>query len=434
MITAKGTGFLAVAIIAFLAARTTLVGWLYLVDAVLWGILILSAVLPWLAVLFLDAQRQVVRPNASSTGAGISEGDQLLIGVTLRNRVFVPRFLFNLLYECPLAEPSGRLIRFFVAHLPASGRVNLETTVEAYKRGLHHLGPVVLESSAPFGLFRRRIRWDLPKAVLVYPTVFPLRRLALVEGQSGTSAQPRKSLLGMDPVGSRLYVPGDPRRHIHWRNTARMGRPMVKEFEDAKDPNLDLVFDASQVKGEDKETTLEYAIKIVASAADYAVRDLGSVKVWGGHLHGESVGTSEGGSITWPELLRKLALVEDGEGWGPSRALSQLASESSALVVISADDQPAALAIGRLAPVMHRLVVVVLEGFGEQELGGAALDTLDQLHIPLLRCRPGQMEETLHALENSGGGGLGGAGAVIASSPAAAMEKTSSQFQFDEEN
>ena len=422
MMTTNGPGFLAVAVSAFLAGRTTLVGWLFLVDAVLWGILILSAILPWLAVLFLDAQRRVVRPNTNSIGAGTSEGDQLLIEVTLRNRVFVPRFLFSLLYECPLAEPSGRLIRFFVAHLPASGRVNLEITIEAYKRGLHHLGPVVLESSLPFGLFRRRIRWEIPQPVLVYPTVYPLQRLALVEGLSGTSAQPRKSLLGMDPVGSRQYFPGDPRRHIHWRNTARMGRPMVKEFEDAKDPNLELVFDASQVKGEDKETTLEYAIKIVASAADYAVRDLGSVKVWGGHLHGESVGSSEGGNITWPELLRTLALVEDGEGWSASQALSHLSSGSSALVVISADDQPAALAIGRLAPVMHRLVVVVLEGFGEPDLGGAALDTLNQINVPVLRCRPGQLEEILHALENLGGGALGGAGAAVASSPAAAGE------------
>jgi len=432
MITAKGIGFLVVAIIAFLAGRTTLVGWLYLVDAVLWGILILSAILPWLAVLFLDAQRRVVRTNTGSTGAGTSEGDQLLIQVTLRNRVFVPRFLFNVLYECPLAEPAGRLIRFFVAHLSGYGQVNLETTIEAYKRGLHYLGPVVLESSAPFGLFRRRIRWEINQPVLVYPKVYPLRRLALVEGQSGTSAQPRKSLLGMDPVGSRPYFPGDPRRHIHWRNTARMGRPMVKEFEDAKDPNLDLVFDASHVQGDDKDTTLEYAIKIVASAADYAVRDLGSVKVWGGNLHGEPVGSSEGGNMTWPELLRRLALVKDGDGWSSSRSLSQIYSGSSALVVISADDQPAALAISRMAPVMQRLVVVVLEGFGESESGGPALDTVNQIHIPVLRCVPGQLEETLHALENLGGGALDGLGGPVTSSPATAGVTAPSRFPIDE--
>ena len=30
----------------------------------------------------------------------------------------------------------------------------------------------------------------------------------------------------------RDYRPGDPPRHIHWRSWAKMGRPIVKEFED----------------------------------------------------------------------------------------------------------------------------------------------------------------------------------------------------------
>lgn len=408
MITAKGTGFLAVAAIAFLAGRTTLVGWLYLVDAVLWGIILVSASLPWLAVLFLDAQRRVDRPKAGPLGIGPFEGDTLLVEVSLRNHTFVPRFLFSLFYDCPLAEPGSRLIRFFVAHLPSSGRVSLETTVETYKRGMHQLGPVVLESSAPFGLFRRRIRWLCPQPVLVYPKVHSLQRLALVEGLWGTQSQPRKSLLGMDPVGSRQYFPGDPRRHIHWRNTARVGRPMVKEFEDAKDPNLELVFDATRVSGEGKDTTLEYGIKIVASAADYALRGQGSVRVWGGRLRGESAGGTEGDSIDWPELLRRLALVEEGDGPNACKSLDQISSGSSALVVIPAGDGRAAHAIGRLAPTLHRLVVVVLEGFGEVESDKDALDTLDRLRIPVLRCRPGQLEETLQALEDLGGQGLDG--------------------------
>jgi hypothetical protein len=59
MITGKGIRFVIVAVLVFLLARLTQVGWLYLMDAVLWGIVLLSAVLPWLGVAFLEARRRV---------------------------------------------------------------------------------------------------------------------------------------------------------------------------------------------------------------------------------------------------------------------------------------------------------------------------------------------------------------------------------------
>ena len=229
MITTKGAGFLAVAILVFLAGRMTLVGWLYLVDAVLWGILIFSAIIPWLSIPFLAAERRVHRTSSTAGRPGPAEGDEVRIEITVRNTTFVPRFLFTLFYENPLADPLFHLQRFFVAQLSGSRRITLETNIKAHKRGLHHLGPLIFESSAPFGLFRRRIKAAGPQPVLIFPRVHQLRRLALVEALGGSTAQPRKSVTGMDPVGSRHYFPGDPRRHIHWRNTARMGRPMVKE-------------------------------------------------------------------------------------------------------------------------------------------------------------------------------------------------------------
>ena len=117
-----------------------------------------------------------------------------------------------------------------------------------------------------------------------------------------------------DPMGSRHYFPGDPRRHIHWRNTTRMGRLMVKEFEDAQDPTLDLLYDTTHVYGEGKDTTLEYAIKLMASAAHYSVRNQGSVRVWGGRAQGEICGDSGHDEMSLSGFLEDLARVEAGEG------------------------------------------------------------------------------------------------------------------------
>ncbi len=146
MITAKGVGFLAAAVVLFLLARLTQVGWLYLVDAVLWGIVLLSAAFPWLGVAFLAAERSVERPDAKRGRAGPAEDDPVRIKITLRGRAPWPSYVLSLFYDCPLAAPGSRLRRFFVTEVSTSGQVSMVSTVEAFQRGMHHLSPLVAES------------------------------------------------------------------------------------------------------------------------------------------------------------------------------------------------------------------------------------------------------------------------------------------------
>jgi uncharacterized protein (DUF58 family) len=281
----------------------------------------------------------------------------------------------------------------------------MSSQVAAYQRGLHHLGRVIVESSASFGLFRRRARLGQSQPVLVYPQVYQLQRVALVDGLAGAVMQRQKSRVGIEIAGSRPYFPGDPRRHIHWRNTARASRPMVKGFEDPRDQALCLVFDATRVWGEGKDTTLEYGIKAVASVADYARRHRIAVRIWGGNLQGDATGSSYYSmqtGIPWPEALRSLVLAAPGEGGSLAESLGQLPPGSSALVVVAAGDGPGLRAIGPAAAKLARLVVVALEGFGEPESGNDLLDTLERARVPVARCRPGQLAETLRGLGEMG--------------------------------
>ena len=135
----------------------------------------------------------------------------------------------------------------------------------------------------------------------------------LVDGLSGEKVQAQKSRLGLETAGSRPYIPGDPRRHIHWRNTARTGRPMVREFEEPQDQTLHLLFDATQSWGEGPESSLEYSIKLIASVAFYARLHRVQFQVWGGTLSTGlgAAGPSTGGD--WQRLLKSLALVELGQ-------------------------------------------------------------------------------------------------------------------------
>ena len=72
MITAKGAGFLIAAVLLFFLARLTGVGWLYLVDSVLWGMILFSALLPWLSAVRLEAQHRVELPGSPEGVTGPS--------------------------------------------------------------------------------------------------------------------------------------------------------------------------------------------------------------------------------------------------------------------------------------------------------------------------------------------------------------------------
>ena len=187
---------------------------------------------------------------------------------------------------------------------------------------------------------------------------------------------------------------------------------MVKEFEDPKDQTLCLLFDATQTWGEGKENTLEYAIKLMASVADYGRRNRVSARIWGGSLQGDATGTTSGSiqeasnpanvRASWPEVLRKMALVSVGEGLSLTESLNQVPVGSSALVVVAADDEDSLRAIKQLAAGFYQLTVVALEDFGEPSWGTDPLEELERSWIPVTRCRPGQMTETFTGLEQSG--------------------------------
>ena len=399
MITGKGAGFLAAALALFILGHLTQVGWLYLVDAVLWGIILVSAAVPWLNVFPPRALRWIERLEENGGPPSPTEGDPVSITITLRNPTFWPRYVISLFYDCPLQGPSRQMQRFFVTELAGSGQVSMLSNVPAYQRGSHQLGPLMMEASAPFGLFRRRIRLTGPETLLVYPKLYPLARLALADSLSGTEQGGWKSRLGTDLSGSRYYLPGDPLRIIHWRNTARVGRPMVKEFDNSQGQTLHLLFDATQVWGRGKETTLEYGIKILASAAAYARRRQVPVQVCGDGLPRESATSPVASDVSWRQLLRRLALVSPGDGQGMVEGLRCVPPGSMALAVVSIANGQAIQAIGVLAKNLGGLVVVTLEGFGEPEPAPGVFTALQRTGCSLVRCRQGKLEDALAALQ-----------------------------------
>ena len=302
MLNGRAIGLSVVAIILFLLAGATNVGWVRVVDAVLFGMLLLSLVLQWLSVVAVDATRRLLGVQWSTGDVGPMENDTIEVQVELRNRRFWPRFFTAISYEAPLAPPNARRQRFFLANLSGHATAELTSRIECYRRGFHHLLPVTIESQVPFGLFKRRRVKEAPLSVLVYPRVYPMRQLALRQVATGVAQQSRRSRTGQEVIGSREYSPGDPLRLVHWRNTARLGKLAIKEVEDTSERALSVVFATRESIREEREATLEYAIKLAASIGVHAMKSGEAVRLLAGMAQGEW-------SVQEP-FLRTLALIE----------------------------------------------------------------------------------------------------------------------------
>ncbi len=145
-----------------------------------------------------------------------------------------------------------------------------------HRRGLYVLGPVSIQAYDAFGFFPRQLTIDVFTDLMVYPQAVDLASTRLLgEGtlpHVGLEIKPRVGA-SEEFAGIREYRPGDPTRLIHWRSTARHGRPMVKEFEEERTTLVTFFLDLGRqgLVGIGDQTSVEYGIKCCASMAKRAV-------------------------------------------------------------------------------------------------------------------------------------------------------------------
>jgi uncharacterized protein (DUF58 family) len=117
--------------------------------------------------------------------------------------------------------------------------------LRAVPRGRYAFETVRLTIEDPFGLARTSLVQGEPQALVVYPRLVPLARLF---SEGGAHAQDGRRLLLRRPTGYELhsvreYAEGESLRKVHWRSTARRGRLMVRELEDAPRDEVAILLD-----------------------------------------------------------------------------------------------------------------------------------------------------------------------------------------------
>ena len=107
----------------------------------------------------------------------------------------------------------------------------VEIPLPTQRRAVIRLGPMRAVRGDVFGLIRRVVQWPVRRQVFVHPrTARPSSSLpGFVLDLDGEESSARTaSDLSFHTL--REYVPGDDRRFIHWKTSARSGTLQVREF------------------------------------------------------------------------------------------------------------------------------------------------------------------------------------------------------------
>jgi uncharacterized protein (DUF58 family) len=152
--------------------------------------------------------------------------------------------------------------------LPPRGAAEVRVELTPVRRGHLRFTGVTVARPDPLGLFRAFRRLTLPQSLLVLPRRYPvppIRLPGIRKFQPGGVAFASSVGDSEEFVSLRDYRPGDPPRRIHWRSWARVGRPVVREYQDEFFVRHALVLDtfARTEHGE----RLEAAVSVAASLA-----------------------------------------------------------------------------------------------------------------------------------------------------------------------
>jgi uncharacterized protein (DUF58 family) len=250
-------------------------------------------------------------------------------------------------------------------------RVTTHLHVSAEKRGVYRFGPARLEVADLFGRDVATRTDETPDTLIVRPRTVPV---SLATPELAPLGE-RRARVGLYPdpalfAGVRPFQVGDPRRSVHWRATARLGRPVSRRFEPTNSRRTVIALDV-QTNEEPywmmiyDEDALESLVVATASLARHVLGDGGTVGLaangWSGSLTRTAWVTPASGPGQLPVILDALARLSVFASTPFDSMLRELTARlepGTSVIVVSGHDPRPVLAVelalaSRGFPVTH---------------------------------------------------------------------------------
>lgn len=219
-------GLIVLTVLVYLGGTTSLVVWLYVVAAMLCGLLLVGVAGPLLALRRVGLRSRGMRasgfaaPLAQDAGLAF-EGDRIVLD--LEGTGLDPdRLVLGPLSCAGGGELAVREVR------AGADPARIEVVVDACPRGLHRITGVRVASGWPLGLLTAQRTQRLDVDIAVHPRYACVPVLA-GSGRGAAVDDPARRGGAGEIANIRAYQPEDDRRRIHWLTSARAGELMVVE-------------------------------------------------------------------------------------------------------------------------------------------------------------------------------------------------------------
>ena len=269
VVTPRGWGVLGTVIAAFAAGYG--LGWAELVAVAWAGLVLLTAAAGYLI------GRDAYEIGVTLELTRVTVGDRASGALRAHNPT--RRHLPGIRIEVPVGD--GVAV-FRLGGLSRAATVHDAFTVPTRRRGVITVGPVHTVRADPIGLVRRERLWEGSTDLFVHPRTLsiPSMSTGFVRDLEG---QPTRNLTTDDVSfhALREYVPGDERRSIHWKSTAKTGTYMVRQFEESRRSHLIVLLSVTPADYR-SDDEFEMAVSVAGSLGVRAMRDARTLSVVAG--------------------------------------------------------------------------------------------------------------------------------------------------------
>ncbi|MHC4871320.1 MAG: DUF58 domain-containing protein [Planctomycetota bacterium] len=164
----------------------------------------------------------------------VSTGAEITVSADVINKGIFPVFDLAVSENHPPEGIELSTDRIYVDCIQSGDKSRVEYSITAQQRGIYDFrGPIAL-SFYPYGLFTTVKRVESPHRMLVYPA---FNSISAIDVPVGRKHQPGGLQMvshtgdSEEFLGNREYVTGDRQRDIDQKAWARVGKPIIREFQ-----------------------------------------------------------------------------------------------------------------------------------------------------------------------------------------------------------